>query len=329
MPLSRIWTIWHSPRLLFKLWRSVKIQQKFISNRLKPLVEPFNDGNDGSLSADDFKKMFQYYALGVPAILGHMFCLLSGKKPSDKEQWASTLQGALTGLYDDFFDKHGLPSETIKALISVEARVAKNDNERLFELLYQTSLNACPNKEAAIVAIGQVHQAQIASLRQHNLLAEDILKQITFNKGGASLIYYRTAFEQPVNAAESDVLFKLGGIMQLGNDVFDIYKDLQENIHTLITDCKDIETIISQFNVLNQELLEGIFLLPYKDKDLRNFAWHVKFFWSRVMVCLDQLKRLQQANGNLFEPSLYERIDLICDMEKWSNRLRMIRYLWS
>ena len=87
----------------------------------------------------------------------------------------------------------------------------------------------------------KVYEAQILSLQQENDgLNEDELKKITFEKGGVSMPLYRCGFEGEINELEYNLLYNLGAIGQLENDIFDVYKDDKSGVRTLVTTAKDI-----------------------------------------------------------------------------------------
>ncbi len=330
MILNRFWSLIYSPTCLYRLWRSIRKQQSFIKEELEPRINAFiQSPTDGTLSDSDFKKMYGYYALGVPAILGHMFCLLQGRKMQFNERLTSTMQGALTGLFDDFFDNHALSPDYIYQLVLNQGRQIKKDNEKLFRWLLSEAQNLTFYPEEMLKCLLKVHSAQVDSLEQRGSITEDRLKQISIDKGGLSVIYYRWAFQHKLESAESSMLYSLGGIMQLGNDVFDVYKDIREGVHTLITDTKDIVAIKDHMNQAIRELDQKIEQLNVLQKNKQRFRWHVKFFWSRVRVCLDQLYAIQVRNENVFDAYNASRKELVCDMEKWTNLKRMILYTLS
>ena len=87
-------------RLIFALTK----QYFFLKKELKPILDEALHSNDGSLNKKDFNKITKYYGLAVPAILGEAFCKLNGIEFTELERKTTTYQGALTGLFDDFFD---------------------------------------------------------------------------------------------------------------------------------------------------------------------------------------------------------------------------------
>jgi hypothetical protein len=43
------------------------------------------------------------------------------------------------------------------------------------------------------------------------------------------------------------MLYKLGGVLQLSNDIFDVYKDSKDDIYTLVTTAKKISELRKLF----------------------------------------------------------------------------------
>jgi len=67
----------------------------------------FKNDNDGSLTSQDLKKITSYYGLGVPGILGELFCVLRGKPMTKDERFCLTFLGGISGMLDDLFDDPG------------------------------------------------------------------------------------------------------------------------------------------------------------------------------------------------------------------------------
>jgi len=66
---------------------------------------------------------------------------------------------------------------------------------------------------------------------------------ITYFKGSVSLLFYHSALDEAVPESEEKMLCALGQLLQLVNDIFDVYKDRQNNIKTLVTDAHQIKII--------------------------------------------------------------------------------------
>ena len=87
-------------------------------------------------------------------------------------------------------------------------------------------------------------QIQLKTIKQTDPIIEDEeLIRITFAKGGHSVIIYHQIMEKPANEAMWKTLFYVGSLMQFGNDLFDMYKDLRDGITTLADKCPDYKEL--------------------------------------------------------------------------------------
>jgi len=303
----------------------------FLKNMIEPLLETARSENDTTLDDEDFNKIRNYYGFGVPAIVGEGICTLRGRPMNHKERLANTFQGALTGLYDDFFDKTGLQPEGIKKMMeNPEGYAPSTSLEKLFiNFLIKVHENIV-NKEIFNDSFDMVFTAQMNSKKQESdsLLLEE-LKDITFQKGAYSILFYRSVFQHKLQDGEEDALYHAGALMQLGNDIFDVYDDENEKIKTLVTECGQIDSVrqlfLSQLELCIKLFRESSFGKRNIEAYLNKFVLGL----SRCFVCLDQLERLQRKTDGKFNPDEYSRAEMICDMEKPGNMLSSLRYFTS
>jgi len=326
---SPIINFFKAPGLVFHVLKNISTQQKFIKENIDPLINDARKLNDGSLDEAACKKLTSYYGLAVPAILGEAFCALRGKKMSAIERLASTCQGATTGLFDDFFDKQNFTGDGLKQFIEDPTQAkANNASQQLFLQLYTTGLQNMPDQKLTLSYVYRVYQAQVESKKQAvpGLSFEEI-KAITLLKGGVSLLLYRTAFAHPMDKAEEDMLQQLGGLMQLCNDIFDVYDDCQDGIFTLITTAKKIGEIRELFLQLMKEGCAAAYRSNYPPANIKRFLDIISIgIFSRSLVCLDQLEANEKRSENIFTPRSYQRKDLICDMDTGRNKWRSLMY---
>lgn len=316
------------PGLYLRVFFFLKQQRNYLNAVLAPDIEESKKTNDGSLSDNDFNKMMRYYGYAAPAILGESFALLRGKKMSESERKAITYAGAITGLFDDFFDKKKLAPDYIKQLvISPDSIKGNTSNERLFNAFYQKILSEIKNRNVFVNYFLNVHDAQVLSKKQTEPdISKSDITYITYAKGGYSLLFYRSTLDNPISENEQKMLYVLGSILQLENDIFDIYKDHRDGIMTLATTCTGIAELRNQYlNLINQfkELVSATEYLTYNQKQ---FADIMLVLMSRGVVCMDQLESLEKRSNNKFVINEYVRKDLICDMEKPVNFLKTVHY---
>jgi hypothetical protein len=317
------------PGSIFSVIGQLKSQQAFIARNILPVLSDATQKNDGSLDETDIKKITHYYGLAVPAILGEAFCVLRGKNMEEVERWASTCQGAMTGLFDDFFDKDYMEDDQVKMKITPGNKcILQQSNERLFDWFYKKVLDTVPDKSHLQEALLAVHKAQVSSKEQVNpWLPIEKIESVTIEKGGTSLLFYRTAFFPAACEREMKLLHHLGGSMQLANDIFDVYKDREKKIRTLITETKSIASIRNKFHQRLRYAYSEAYKLPYQKASVRKFLDILSIgIFSRCFVCLDFLEMNEKLTHNRFEVSAYSRSQLICDMDTKKNMLRSAAY---
>ncbi len=306
-----------------RIQKNLARQQNFIRENIRPILQNAREKNDGSLDENDFKKITDYYGLAVPGILAEAFCALHGRELIEKERWAATCQGAMTGLFDDFFDKSFLEDEIIlqKTIRSLNYP-AKKQNEILFDLFYEKALEHIHDRAKMTEALKDVYEAQRDSKKQQNALSAAEIEYITLSKGGYSLLFYRSAIKEKLTSAENEMLYHTGGLMQLCNDIFDVYKDRENRIFTLASTCQNITELKKEFRQQLQIVQLKIRQLPFAEKNKERFFEMIDLaVFSRTEVCLQQLSQVQRKHGGFSIPQL-TRSELICDMDTLKNKLK-------
>ncbi len=316
------------PSTFIKLLRDLQKQKKFMKHNIASLLNQAKTTNDGTLSDKDFIKINKYYGLAVPAILGEAFCVLRGSQMIDLERWVSTSQGIITGLFDDFFDDLRLPEAQIITMVeNTEAITPHTSNEKLFLDFYLTALKKATHPDLIKKQLLKVHKAQVASVEQEDPnINKERIWEITKLKGGDSVLFYRTAFDNLPANGEEEALFQLGSLMQLENDIFDIYKDNQSNIFTIPTTISKIHNLRTLYGEQINHFVKLCYLMDYPKKQVEQFLDCVMPVLNRGFVCLDTYQKLENTNNGVFDVASFTRKQLICDMEKPGNFLRTIKY---
>jgi len=315
------------PQLVIKLVRGLRYQKKFIQNTVAKDIENIKRENDSSLNDDDYKRILEY-SLAVPLVLGEAFCILIGKSMSIKERSAMTYLAASTGLFDDFFDHKATSENQIQSLINNPTEYqTTNSHEKLSVLFYNKALENCADINLLKKNSYIVYQAQLLSKRQKSSTIEfDELKQITFQKGAAASLIYRSLLGNFESKAEELMIYKLGSLLQLEDDLFDIYLDFRNEINTLATAEKKISNFRKIYTLTIQETFELVHQTDFTPKNKKKFIQFISVFISRGFVCLDCLEKNEKLTNNIFSISEYKRADLICDMEKPKNIIKWLMY---
>ena len=316
------------PGISLFLVNSVSRQRKFLKHHLEPDIKRFKENNDGSLKPADFKKFINYYALGVTGILGEAFGVLRGKPMSREERFCLSYLGGISGLLDDLFDDPEKEETHLKDFVLHPQLLSpSNKYEELLLHCYTTGLQYSLNPQKIKSQAFSVFQAQQESVFQHRtLLSADDLKRLTWEKGGTSFIFYRLCLHHKLSASERNFLYDLGGVMQLGNDIFDVWEDFQAGIRTPATEVRDIGHLRKLFQYEMDKSFKALAETEYVLKNKKKFERIIRLALARVFVCLDQFESLQKSTDNIFDPSVYSRKQLICDMENPKNKLRAINH---
>ena len=218
-----------------------------------------------------------------------------------------------------------MSNQAVESMIQQQERQStKRSNQKLFDIFYKKALDHSPDKKLMQEALLEVYHAQVASKKQEaGSISTNELIDITFFKGGSSVAFYRTVFSPEAIGKEKELIYKLGSLMQLANDIFDVYKDREAGIRTLITETKHIDEIRVFLKKHLQEYYAAAFELGYAKKNTHAFLNILSIgIFSRCFVCLDRLEENEKLTGNVFDVKKYSRQQLICDMDKKMNMLR-------
>ena len=311
-----------------RLSTELRAQRKCILSSLKIDINESKLTNDHSLDDFDFKKMTDYYGLAVPVMIGESFCKLKGKKMSLKERLALTYLGGLTGLFDDFFDRKDMPENYIKNLLTQPREMeGENSNEKLILKFYLKSLRNSSNPERLTSYSLEIFNAQVLSKKQLSSdVSEDEIKDITFQKGGHSVLFYLCSFKEEISEPEKNLFYNLGGIWQIENDILDVYKDFKAGIKTMVTTETRINNLRTTYILQVDQLVNLVKQTDYPVSNKKRFLESIILFISIGFVGLDVLEKNEKKTNNIFQLEKYERKGLICDLEKPVNILKTIHY---
>ena len=245
----------HLPALYFQMNRALLIQRLFLKKKIIPFLSELLQENDGSFDPPDLKKITDYYGLAVPAILGEAFCILHDRRMSSHERFCITATGSLSGLLDDFFDRKKLSDEYIQYLIDHPYEIeGKNTDEKIFLHFAGLALRNSSQPDKLKCSASLVFETQIRSRMQIDKSIDlNEITNITQQKGGEAFLFYLSAFDD-IDDASMAIFFQLGALMQFENDLFDIFKDFQEDIYTLATTAKNLDWLKNNYDAWVKKL---------------------------------------------------------------------------
>jgi hypothetical protein len=314
-----------------RLRKELKKQHAYIQTFLNAYLDELQKKYGGTFGEEQLKKIRQYYGLFIPTILCSSYKHLYDESYTEAERKRATLFGILTPVGDDLFDIDKLDVEAINEITyHPESYVAKTFSAHIAKEIQSFMLKDVPSKREYLEAAKNVYEIQLETIKQTNLTITDSeLEQITFAKGGYSVIIYHQIMEKPASEAMWKVLFYVGSLMQFGNDLFDMFKDLRDGIITLPDRCTDYTKLRQLFLSRVKECNSLIYALPYKQNKKEEFAVAMHLIISRALVVIDKMVGLEKQLGRPLNYKKLTRRQLICDMEKPGNILKWLYYSYK
>jgi len=316
-------------RIARNIYKEIQIQQQFNKSFLIPYLNELEKKYRGTFAPEQKQKILNYYGVFITSFLCSSYKRLYGKKLAEDERKRATLFGILTPVGDDLFDKDSLDIESIRTItFRPEHYTAKTFSSHVAKEIQTYLLQHVPHKEAYLEASKNVLEIQIETGKQSNpRISKADMERITYTKGAVSVIIYHQSLDETASKQMFEVLFYVGSLFQLGNDIFDLYKDVRDNIYTLINTCDDYiafrEKFLERVRMQNQKIMA----LPYPEKNKKEFCIVMNTINARSIVALNQFIRLQKKMGTKIDWWQLQRKDMIVDMEKPSNFLKWLYYI--
>lgn len=314
-----------------KVYSEIQVQKRFNKTFLIPYLNELEKKYGGIFQPEQRAKILNYYGLFITSFLCSSYKRLYGKQLTAAERKRATLFGILTPVGDDLFDIDKLDHESIKQITfhpqnfkatTFSANVAKEIQTCL--------LNTVPHKQEYIQASKNVLDIQLETIKQTNLqISKEEMQHITYTKGAVSVIIYHQCLDEAADMRMQEVLFLTGSLYQLGNDIFDLYKDVRDNIYTLINTCNDFVQFKKDF-IERIKLQNGkIYALPYAQEDKEDFCIVMNTINARSLVAIDQFIATQKKYGQKIDWWKLERKAMIVDMQKPGNILKWLKYIYA
>ena len=315
----------------FQVVKEIRTQQRFNKDFLVPYLKELEESHKGKFSEEQRFKIEKYYGLLIGPILCATYKMLYGEEFTKEERKRATLFGILTPLGDDLFDVYNLPIEKITQLtFEPENYQAALFAEKVVKEIQASLLKVVPHKKEYLAASKDVLDLQVATAAQTKKNIETtLLEEITFRKGAVSVIIYHQILNESANEQMLKVLNEVGGLYQLGNDLFDVYKDTRDGIQTIPNSCKDFNELKKKFMEKVSYMNQLIYSLPYEKEKLEKFSIILHSINARSMVAIEEWTAFQDKYGKDVDLKRFERKALIIDMEKPRLFVRWLYHTWK
>jgi hypothetical protein len=316
---------------MLTLYRQVKKQERFLKHHLPVALSGLVPDFHQTFTSAHIKRTTKYWQLGLNLVCCNLY-ELTGKKLSEAEHKRIVLLSVFGPLFDDLFDDRILNHEQIAALVTrPETYVAVNDTDRLVKKIYLELLGNLPKKELFIEQLQAVAYWQKESLKQLNeAIAEEELYQITYNKSYYAVLLYCAVLDDYPNEKLREMLFPVAGLMQLTNDAFDVYKDVNNGVYTLPILYRNFEKLQQHFMNEVGRINNILWQLPSGRKAKQNYAITIHSLHAMGWMALEQLKQVTTGIPTVADLRTLGRKALVCDMDslkqirKWLSHIRHI-----
>lgn len=320
----------------FRFWSQVIRTALYIirhrrieTRRAYALLDTVEKRHEGSFAAATRRKIAVSYGIYTPMICD-AFTLLHGRRTSLAERERFIHYFICSSLFDDFTDYAAFPLEEMHAIsFDPEHFAPRNFDESVFRDSHLLLRSHVRERVVYDALTRRLFQAQWDSKKQASVgLSREALQEITFRKGGLSVLLCSFYLDHSPTPAERDCWYRIGTIIQLTNDLFDIYKDQQENMDTLPVRMTDAHAFREFFEEQISGMQAAMGRLEAPGRRLEAFRLAMAGICAFGLIALDQLEALQGDAASLPPLDALARKQLVIDMEKRGNLVKWLKYTY-
>jgi hypothetical protein len=314
--------IWATARLLLTFGRA---RWYFDRQALLDLALPHPE----ALTSGERRRLQHYFYGGT--YLHSIAGALHGRMRLDREKLCLTNLAALAYFFDDLVDAYRHRDDpNIQWQNDPEAygRVADDERQLAIHFLQNVYRLLPPAHVARFREV--MHEVFNIETAGHQVVANSLdleaLSRITLKKGGGSVLLFRLALSPTPTPQEAAAWRQFGALIQLCDDVFDLYFDHRDGIQTVATYYfNDIKKLTEHFEHEVRATRDALDRTALARGQVREARCVVHYVVSITRICLRHYAQVaRQHSGQL---PLDDRPTMIVDMERWPNRLRTAFWL--
>jgi len=279
---------------------------------------------------DASAKRTHHYFFGT-MFLGAVFGQIRGRALGTAEMKRFANLAALAGYFDDLAEATPPPlGPESGAGLETYGRLA-DPSGLVLRLLNQ----AYADVPALHAAVFHKHLLQVFHIetqgRQQKLPppGDEEIRRLTAEKGGCSVLLFRCLLADALSAAEQRALFEFGHLVQVCDDIFDLWHDRQAGTATLATVCAEQGDLAGLEAYFEQQAIRVGHAVRQVNipSERRETAFQTVFFLMAVTrVCLRHYRCLQKKHGTL---PLEDRRRMVVDMARLKLRFRVVAELFA
>jgi hypothetical protein len=293
----------------FYVFRYYKTREKYLTQLSCEALQT------RKIPANIHKRLRKY--IPVFLVIEYFYILLTGIKMDQKQIKRSTLLCGITPTFDDMIDEYDYTTEQIMPLVRGETFPIEPESKCAIHFY----------KEGGFEwnhYWGHTLAVQTESIHQKAKgLSEDDLLTLTREKGGISVVFgWHIITQEYGGAAIAKAAYELGAYAQIINDIYDVYYDRVSDITTLVTQCNDIRRLTQVHDMFYHQLQDSLADIPVGTRNKKQLKALIVLLYALGKVALAQLLDLQIKNKDLFDVQAFSQKELVCDMARWSNRIK-------
>lgn len=324
-----LYSIRFTVRILF-ISAKILIRRKRVSKRSQMRLKEIENNWKGQFDRATYYKIYNSQAIYIPAVCD-AFASLRGVNTTFSEEERFLHYFICSSLFDNFWDRKSLTIEQLRDLsFSPETYTPHNFDETVFQYAHQWLLKRVDDQESYMKVAYQVFHAQQDSLRQMDAtIGWGELISITERKGGFSVELCAFYLDGSSSPEIRKLWFRLGALIQLTNDLYDVFKDSREGMYTLPICMKRVADVRLLHNQWTEEIRSLIHQISFPSSQKEICSIHLMCIAAFGKIALDQFEALEKRDQTLQPWSTYTRKELIIDMELWKNLWKGLRLTYQ
>lgn len=276
-------------------------------------------------------RRLRHYHLGTQ-FLSFLFCSILGRRKNGREQQLFFELSALAAFFDDLVDAQREMFETSNtpAPDNPVAFGQMADERNLSLHFYQNVLQGLPKENLPMFQehLHRIYAVEMAGQQRKQDMDMNSISKITAEKGGSAVLLFRCLLQPLPSVQEQKALMAFGYLIQLSDDIFDLWFDRQEKTVTMAT----LLAESSRVGELAQCFEGQLTRTKQAFREIPVPAWRIHIALAGVhaltaitRTCLQRYATLEKKEGGLpFE----NRQKMVVDMEKYSNKMRALGFLF-
>ncbi len=271
---------------------------------------------DPSLLTTKEIRRIRHYTYGT-AYLAVLFCVHLGRRRTARERYLFSNLAALACFFDDLVDAFQSPNGADWTLPETPEAYGHATDPRGLSVHFLKNVceNLLPERLPLFRDLMQrVFRVESAGQQRDaaKFLKISDLEKITTEKGGCSVLLFRCLLLEPISENEQSFWREFGMLIQLCDDIFDLWHDRQAGTATLATffaEQNDVQGLVEIFE-------RQVRTISQKSGRILG---EIHFLLAITRICLRHYAELLETHGSL---PLDDRRLMVVDMECWRNRWR-------